>query len=124
MTAAVLVPPEERGRTEIAGQVVEQIVLRAVAECGHARGPARQVLGIALPVGGKAPRVDVSVDGQLVTVAVRMAVTYPAPVRRAARQVRDHVMTQVAALTGLQVRHVDVDIDRLVTPERGQGRVQ
>jgi uncharacterized alkaline shock family protein YloU len=43
----------------------------------------------------------------------------PAPVRTLTREVRRHVMERVTTLTGIEVRHVDIVVARLL---RGSGR--
>ena len=60
------------------------------------------------------------IDGHLATVRVAMSVRYPAPIRQVTREVREHVMERVGELTGLDVRHVDIDIPALITPDRGR----
>jgi len=73
--------------------------------------------------GAAAPRVSVLIDGRLATVRVAIEVRYPAPIRQVTRRVREHVSDRVGELTGLDVRHVDIDIPALITPDRGR-RVQ
>jgi uncharacterized alkaline shock family protein YloU len=52
-------------------------------------------------------------------IEMRLSLTYPAPVRTLAREVRQHVIDQVTGLTGLEVRHVDIEVARLL---RGRTR--
>jgi uncharacterized alkaline shock family protein YloU len=118
-SGTTLAPPAQRGSTEIADRVVERIAARAVAEVDDAHGPARRLLGLRVP-GAVAPRVTVQVDGRLATVRLAMSVRYPAPIRQVTRRVREHVMVRVGELTGLDVRHVDIDIPTLITPDRGR----
>ena len=120
--AAELAPAGLRGSTEIADRVVERIAAMAVAEVDDAHGPARRLLGLRVP-GVDGPRVTVQIDGHLVTVRLGMSVRYPAPIRQVTRRVREHVTVRVGELTGLDVRHVDIDIPTLITPDRGR-RVQ
>jgi uncharacterized alkaline shock family protein YloU len=47
-----------------------------------------------------------------------MSVRYPAPIRQVTRRVREHVTARVGELTGLDVRHVDIDVPTLITPDR------
>lgn len=117
--------PERRGRTSIAGRVVEKIAARAVDEIGPAGGAARRLLGVPLGVEdgrGKAQAVA-ELDGEIAVVAVRMSITYPAPIRHTAEAARDRVIIRVGELTGLQVKQVDIDITRL-TPPTSHSRVQ
>jgi uncharacterized alkaline shock family protein YloU len=124
--SGTLAEPERRGSTEIADRVVERIAAQAVGEVDGAHGTARRVLGVATPggAGQAAPKVAVQVDGQLATVRLTMSVRYPAPIRQVTRRVRDHVVVRVGELTGLQVRHVDIDIPALISPVRHGSRVQ
>jgi uncharacterized alkaline shock family protein YloU len=114
-----LAAPEHRGSTDIADRVVEKIASGAVAEVDDAYGSARRLLGLRMP-GATAPRVTVQIDGHLATVRVAMSVRYPAPIRQVTREVREHVMERVGELTGLDVRHVDIEIPALITPDRGR----
>lgn len=60
-------------------------------------------------------------DGAIVTLDVRLSVTYPAPVGRTTREVREHVIERLDALTGLSVRQVDITVAALhsvKTPQR------
>jgi uncharacterized alkaline shock family protein YloU len=116
---AGLAAPEQRGSTEIADLVVERIAACAVAEVDDAYGSARRLLGLRIP-GAAAPRVTVQIDGRLATVRVALSVRYPAPIRRVTSEVRAHVMARVGELTGLDVRHVDIEIPALITPDRGR----
>jgi uncharacterized alkaline shock family protein YloU len=116
---AELAPAGQRGSTEIADRVVERIAAMAVAEVDDAHGPARRLLGLRVP-GVAAPKITVQIDGRLATVRLAMSVRYPAPIRQVTRRVREHVTTRVGELTGLDVRHVDIDVPALITPDRGR----
>jgi uncharacterized alkaline shock family protein YloU len=122
---AALRPPENRGRTEIAGRVLERIAARTVTEIDQAGGAARRLLGVPLgrDTAHTAPRATAHVDGQLATVQLRMSVTYPAPIREVTRRVRDQIITRIDELTGLDVRQVDIEIARLIRPGHEPGRV-
>ena len=107
-----LTVPGQRGRTAVADRVVAQIATRAVAEVGQTGGTARQLIG--LPLGrqtGEGPaRVSARVNGNLAMIEMRLSLAYPAPVRGLTREVRRHVMERVATLTGIEVRHVDIEV--------------
>lgn len=119
---AAVVDPEARGTTTLADRVVAKVAARAVAETTRAGGAGRRLTG---RLGGDGPaRVDVEVDGTLATVSIRLSVTYPAPVREVAREVRAHVVEQVRRLTGLQVKEVDVTVVALTTAAQGRSRVR
>jgi uncharacterized alkaline shock family protein YloU len=119
--AVPLPAPGQRGRTAIADRVVTKLAARAAAEVEQAGGAAPQLAGIT--VGrqtGKGPaRVSVRIDGHLAMIEMRLSLTYPAPVRTLTRQVRLHVIDRVTSLTGLEVRHVDIEVTRLL-----RGRTQ
>ena len=111
-----LAVPGQRGRTTIADRVVAQVATRAVAEVAQAGGAARQLIGITIGhQSGQGPaRVSASVDGNLAMIEIRLSLAYAAPVRTLTREVRRHVMERVATLTGIEVRHVDIEVARLL----------
>ncbi|WP_433324519.1 Asp23/Gls24 family envelope stress response protein [Spirillospora sp. CA-294931] len=117
-----LEPPETRGRTEIADRVLERIAARALTDVDAAGGSSRRVLGVSL---GKdsAPRVTARVDGGLATLRMTISVVYPAPIREVTRDVRERVTRQVGRLTGLEVRQVDIEVDRLLPARDLERRV-
>ncbi|MFC6081838.1 Asp23/Gls24 family envelope stress response protein [Sphaerisporangium aureirubrum] len=108
--------PEGRGRTRISDRVLEGIAARAAAEVDEAGRAARRVLGVTIghDAPGATPRVTGHVDGKLATLHVHLSVAYPSPVRQVTRRVRDHVTSRVHDLTGLDVRQIDIDVDRLL----------
>lgn len=116
-----LAVPEQRGRTTIADRVVAQVAARAVAEVAQTGGAARQLIGFTLgrQTGQGPARVSARVDGNLAMIEMRLTLAYPAPVRSLTREVRRHVMERVASLTGIEVRHVDIEVARLL---RGRQR--
>lgn len=122
--------PGRRGRLHIADRVVEKVASQAVTEVDLATGTPRTVLGRTLL--GRAPepdpdrraRADAHVDGGLVTVAVTLAVQWPAPVRQVADEVRRHLTARIHEMTGLEVAQVDVDVTALVTGRRPAARVR
>jgi len=118
---AALAVPEQRGRTTIADRVVAQVATRAVAEVAQTGGAARQLIGFTLgrQTGQGPARVSARVDGNLAMIEMRLTLAYPAPVRSLTREVRRHVIERVASLTGIEVRHVDIEVARLL---RGRQR--
>jgi uncharacterized alkaline shock family protein YloU len=108
--------PGQRGRTTIADRVVARVAARAVAEVAQTGGAARQLIGITLgrQTGQGPARVSARVDGNLAMIELRLTLAYPAPVRSVTREVRRHVMERVASLTGIEVRHVDIEVARLL----------
>jgi uncharacterized alkaline shock family protein YloU len=111
-----LAVPGQRGRTTIADRVVAKIATRAVAEVGQTGGAARQVIGVTVgrQTGEGPARVSARVNGNLALIEIRLSLAYPAPVRSLTREVRRHVMEQVTTLTGIEVRHVDIEVARLL----------
>lgn len=103
------------GLVSIADAVVEKIASRAAAEVDDVGGTASRVLGVAIGSNGadSSPKVRARVDGSVVTLDVRLSVTYPAPVGRVTQQVRDHLVERIAGLTGLSVRQVDITVTAL-----------
>jgi uncharacterized alkaline shock family protein YloU len=61
-----------------------------------------------------AARVSAHSDGHLAMIQLRLSLAYPAPVRTVTREVRRHVIERVTALTGFEVRHVDIEVARLL----------
>jgi uncharacterized alkaline shock family protein YloU len=112
-----LTVPGQRGRTVIADRVVVKIATRAVAEVGQTGGAARQLIGFTIGrQAGEGPaRVAARVNGNLAMIEMRLSLAYPAPVRSLTREVRRHVMDRVSALTGIEVRHVDIEVARLLS---------
>ena len=111
-----LTVPGQRGRTTIADRVVAKIATRAVAEVGQTGGAARQVVGLTLGrEAGQGPaRASARVNGNLAMIEMRLSLAYPAPVRSLSREVRRHVMERVRTLTGIEVRHVDIEVADLL----------
>ena len=95
--------PDTRGHTDIDGKVVERIATQALTELPQAGTGGTQ-------------RVKATVDGHLTTLRLTVSVTYPEPVRRVTRRLREHVTARVGELTGLEVRQVDIDVARLTPP--------
>ncbi|WP_019629442.1 Asp23/Gls24 family envelope stress response protein [Actinomadura atramentaria] len=110
---------EERGVTVIADRVLARL-----AEYGARRADAtgamdRSVLGV--PLGRRAAKASVDVQGHVAEVRVEIAVRYPEPVRRVASGVRDRVRHEIEDATGYRVRQVDVVVAALDrTPPRAE----
>ncbi len=58
--------------------------------------------------------VDTTVDGDVVTVTVRITVLYGNPIHKVAKQVQTRIKAEIERMTGLQVSAVNVDVQRLV----------
>lgn len=107
-----------RGNLELDRRVVEKIAAQAAREVPTAGGKSGGVLGIGAHADTSAlPKVEVDLTGRTARVAVEVALAYPTALAESAEQVRTHVMTRVAQLTGVQVSRVDVSITALSRPQ-------
>ena len=113
-----------RGETMIAPAAVESIASRAATEVDGVRGVVRTGLGRLLPwVSSDAPpQADADVDRDSVAVDLTLNVRYPEPVAKITRDVRQHVVERLAALTGLSVTEVNITVEDLVVEQRRGGR--
>lgn len=116
VAVAKLPAPEQRGQTTIADRVVARLAAQAVTEVEQTGGAAPQLIGVAVgrQTGKGQARVSARIDGHLAMIEMRLSLTYPAPVRTLTREVRQHVIERVTGLTGLEVRHVDIEVARLL----------
>ncbi|GAA3029126.1 Asp23/Gls24 family envelope stress response protein [Actinokineospora globicatena] len=117
------VEPGERGRLTISDGVVARIAARLAAEVHGVGGSAHRLLGVT--VGSeRAVQVDATVTGSSVALVVRLSITYPMSVRRAAEDVRGHLARRIRVLTGLTVSRVEVTVTALHSAARAVGRVR
>lgn len=108
-----------RGTLTVAPRAVEKIAAAAAADVAAVGGPPPRVVRRhrAAPTGR--PRVSARVGAGTARLSMSMSVAYPAPpVGETARQVRARVQERVAALAGLRVTHIDIDVHALRTRER------
>jgi uncharacterized alkaline shock family protein YloU len=61
--------------------------------------------------------VDTTVDGDVVTVTVRITVIYGNPIHKVAKQVQTRIKAEIERMTGLRVSAVNVDVQKLVKAE-------
>lgn len=105
-------PPEERGRLTVDDRVVEKVAGHAVTLITDAAAAPRRVLGVK--VGGARPddaaSVKAEVQGDIASVHVVIAVRWPKPVQKVADAVRKRIRSEVSAITGVRVDHVDVEV--------------
>ena len=115
--AGALPAPAQRGQTTIAERVVARVAAQAAAEVEQTGGAARQLIGITIgrQAGEGAARVHARTEGHLAMIEMRLSLAYPAPVRALAGEVRRHVIERVTGLTGYEVRHVDIEVARLLS---------
>ncbi|MFI7607826.1 Asp23/Gls24 family envelope stress response protein [Micromonospora sp. NPDC049366] len=114
MTAADGRAPEglgdraDRGDTRIAPDVVARVAAHA----------ARQVPGVyaLVPVPARPHGVAARLDDRVASVDVELVAWYGSSVLAVADAVRDAVIDQVGAATGLAVREVTVTVEDLVVP--------
>ena len=81
-------------------------------------GAARRVLGVAVTGedAEQAPRVEATVTGEMVSLRIRLSVTYPDPVHEVTDRVRRRLVERVGELTGKRVGMVDVIVAALHRP--------
>lgn len=117
-------PADDRGRTTIEDRVIEAMAARITAEEPAVGGAARRVLGVA--VTGEdaehAPRVEATVAGEVVSLRVRLSVTYPQPVHTVTDRVRHRLIDRLTELTGKRIEMVDIVVAALHRPST-PGRV-
>jgi len=58
--------------------------------------------------------VDTTVEGDSVTVTVRITVLYGHPIHKVGKQVQTRIKAEIEKMTGLRVDSVNVDVQRLV----------
>jgi uncharacterized alkaline shock family protein YloU len=124
MSAAVPVrpvPAAERGALRIADRVVAKIAAQAAGEA------LTDAPGADLVPRGAAPRATVTLRRRAARLRLSVELGYPVDIGAACRTVRGHVTERVEALTGIDVRHVVVEVERLhsaVVRAAEEGRVQ
>ena len=119
-----LIDPAERGRLDIAPAVLEKLGTRLIAETDGVGGAARRVLGVALGTDAedRSARVNATVDGAIALLDVRLSIAYPAPVGATCRRVRATLVERLSALTGLEVREVDITVVALTSTDATTSR--
>ncbi|MDD4903934.1 MAG: Asp23/Gls24 family envelope stress response protein [Candidatus Bipolaricaulis sp.] len=103
----------DKGSVGISKDVVTAIAGIAVSEIG---GIANLRPGDSVFRRGEGMRryVDTTVDGDVVTVTVRITVVYGVPIRKVAKQVQARIKAEIERMTGLRVSAVNVDVQRVV----------
>ena len=119
------VPPEERGRLTVDDRVVEKVAGYAVTFVTDAAAAPRRVLGVK--IGGARPDDAASVQAQvqddIATVQVAIAMRWPRSVQKVADEVRERIRSEVTAITGVRVDHVDVEVVSMTLPDSAKPRV-
>lgn len=113
------------GLVAISDGVVAKIAARAASEVPDAGASASTVLGVNLAaVGvpgvrstelGGLPKVEATVDGATVVVALVISVRWPTSVAQVTEAVREHVRRRVSELTGLHVVDIRITVSYLAT---------
>jgi uncharacterized alkaline shock family protein YloU len=108
----------ELGRITISSDAIAHIVGETARECYGvvgmaARGPVGKLLGRRerLTQGIQISRGSPDADGDGVTIDLRVVVEYGLNLAEVASTIRNRVSYEVARLTGLPVRAVEVHID-------------
>lgn len=93
--------------------VVAKSAAQAASEVPEVWASGRGPLGLRRAGESTRPRVKATLSGGTVALEVRMALPYPVPVRELTEAARRHLRERVEALTGLKVRLVDLQIERM-----------
>ena len=111
---------EEKGSVGISRDVVTAIAGIAVSEID---GIANLDQGDSSFRRGEGMKryVDTSVEGDVVTVTVRITVLYGNPIHKVAKQVQTRIKAEIERMTGLRVSAVNVDVHRLVQEDEVVG---
>ncbi|WGW11727.1 Asp23/Gls24 family envelope stress response protein [Saxibacter everestensis] len=111
-----------RGKLVIAEKVIEKVASQAAADLADVGSPGRGFLGMGPRQDFDArPKVDVELSGNIATIALDIGVRYPVPLRSATERVREQVRERVHALTGVEVRQVDIVVSWLRPQGSGAG---
>jgi len=109
-------PEAEKGNVGISRDVVTAIAGIAVSEVDGIAN-LRPGDGIFRRGDGMKRYVDTTVEGDIVTVTVRITAVYGNPIHKVAKQVQTRVKHEIERMTGLRVSAVNVDVQRLIQPE-------
>ncbi|WP_156724332.1 Asp23/Gls24 family envelope stress response protein [Streptomyces apocyni] len=101
--AATRVAPGERGATRIADRVVAKIAARAAGEA----------LRHGTPEGADIPHATVVVQHGRARVRISLELGFPGDIGGQCAAVRRQVSERVETLTGMDVREVTVQVERL-----------
>jgi len=106
-------------------RVVEKVAGHAVTSITDAAAAPRRVLGVKIGEArpDDAASVQAKVQDDIASVHVAIAVRWPRSVQKVADEVRERIRTEVAAITGVRVDHVDVDVVSMTLPETAERRV-
>ncbi|WP_261576344.1 Asp23/Gls24 family envelope stress response protein [Frankia gtarii] len=110
------------GSLRVADRVVEKIAAMAATEVVGVTGPPRRPArhggvrwhgGARWRGNARRPRVDARIEGNTARLTMTFSVRYPNPVGETAERVRGEVRERVAALAGMRVTHLDIQVSSL-----------
>lgn len=118
--------PVQRGDLVIGARVVQKVAAHAIHQVAAAGGAVRRVLGVAVGelTETSDARVRAHVDGDIATVTVTMGVHWPASITAVVDQVRSRIREDVARITGVDVRRIDIEVVSMAVPPRDRARVR
>jgi uncharacterized alkaline shock family protein YloU len=124
-TPTASVPPEERGRLTVDDRVVEKVAGYAVTFVTDAAAAPRRVLGVNIGAArpDDAASVHAQVQDDIASVHVAIAVRWPKSIQKVADEVRERIRSEVTAITGVRVDHVDVEVVSMKLPDSAERRV-
>lgn len=119
------VPPEERGRLTVEDRVVEKVAGYAVTFVTDAVAAPRRVLGVNIGEArpDHAASVQAQVEDDIASVHAAIAVRWPRSVQKVADELRERIRSEVTAITGVRVDHVDVEVVSITAPDSAEPRV-
>lgn len=111
--------PEERGRLTVDDRIVEKVAGHAVTFITDAAAAPRRVFGVKIGAArpDDAASVQAQVQGDIASVRVAIAVRWPRSVQEVADEVRERIRSEVTAITGVRVDHVDVEVVSMTLPD-------
>ena len=114
---------ESRGRTVLDRKVVEKIAGQVASEESFAGGSSGGFLGIGAHSDFSArPKVTVELAGNIAVLGVEIGLLYPVPLRQVTEQLRRRISERVTALTGVEVRQIDITVSWLKPADETAGR--
>ncbi len=114
---------DSRGRTVLDRKVVEKIASQVASEESFGGGSSGGFLGIGAHSDFSArPKVAVELAGNIAALSVEIGLLYPVPLRQVTEQLRRRISERVNALTGVEVRQVDITVSWLKPADESSGR--
>ncbi|WP_066289554.1 Asp23/Gls24 family envelope stress response protein [Arthrobacter sp. B6] len=114
---------DSRGRTVIDRKVLEKIASQVASEESFAGGSSGGFLGIGAQSDFSArPKVAVELSGNIAALSVEIGLLYPVPLRQVTDQLRRRISERVTALTGVDVRQIDITVSWLKPAGESTGR--